>query len=125
MLKGKFHKILLPLFFIVAFAFIFSSSCKKNKDCDAVITVLNGTTGARIYGATVHMYPPPSQNPTLDMQNQTGITDAAGTVSFTFKLPAILQADGTAPSSYNLKVGGALVKLEEGKSVSKTIKLYP
>lgn len=122
MTKSKFHNSLL---FIVAFAFVFSSSCKKNKDCDAVITVIDGTNSAPIYGATVHLYPPPSQNPTLDIQEQTGITDAAGTVTFTFKLPAILQADATPPSTLSLKPGGQLVKLEEGKQVSKTIKLYP
>ncbi len=109
---------------LCAFAFIFSSSCKKNKECDAVITVIDGTTSAPIYGATVHMYPPPSKNPTLDIQEQSGTTDAAGTVTFTFKLPAILQADATPPSTYSLNTGGQLVKLEEGKQVSKTIKLY-
>lgn len=89
-----------------------------------MMTVVDGANSAPIYGATVHMYPPPSQSPTLDIQEQTGITDAAGTVSFTFKLPAILQADATPPSTYSLNTGGALVKLEEGKSVSKTIKVY-
>lgn len=124
MAKSKFHKILLPLFFIVAFAFIFSSSCKRNKECDVVITVTDGANSVPVYGATVHMYPPPSQNPTLDIQEQTAITDASGMATLTFKLPAILQADVTPPSTYSLNTGGALVKLEEGKQVSKTIKLY-
>jgi len=124
MTKSKFHKILLPLFFTVAFAFIFSSSCKRNKDCDVVITIIDGTNDAPVYGATVHMFPPPSQKPPLDIQDQTSITDASGMATFTFKLPAILQADVTPPTTYTLNSGGALVKLEEGKQVSKTIKLY-
>jgi len=125
MIKSKLLKILLPLLFIVACAFIFSSSCKRNKECTVVITVADGINNSSpVYGATVHMYPPPSQSPTLDIQEQTGITDASGNVTMTFKLPAILQADVTPPSSSTLNTGGALVKLEEGKSVSKTIKIY-
>ena len=124
MTKSKFHKILLPLFCIVAFTYIFSSSCKKDKKCYASITVIDGVTEAPVYGATVHMYPPPNQNPTLTIQEQTGTTDGSGVVTFTFKLPAILQTDATPPSLSGLNSGGALVKLEEGKQVSKTIKLY-
>lgn len=88
-----------------------------------MINVIDGVSQAPVFGATVHMYPPPS-SANLQIQDQTGVTDASGTVTFTFKLPAILQADITPPSSSTLNSGGALVKLEEGKQVSKTIKLY-
>ena len=110
-------------FFILAFAFVFSSSCKRNKDCDVVLNITDGSNSAPVFGATVHMYPPPN-SANLQIQDQTGVTDAAGMVTFTFKLPAILQADVTPPASSSLNNGGALVKLEEGKQVTKTIKLY-
>ena len=65
---------------------------------------------------------PPPTNGNLTIQDQTGTTDGSGSVSFTFKLPAILQADVTSPAPF----GNAtkLVKLEEGKKVSSTIKVY-
>lgn len=66
------------------------------------------------------MYPPPS-SANLSIQDQTSTTDGSGSVSFTFKLPAILQAD---VNGHNKGMGGALVKLEAGKQVSKTIKVY-
>jgi hypothetical protein len=110
------------LFLFLAFAFAFSSSCKRNKDSDVVITVVDGTSGAPVAGATVHLYIPPNTSGNLQQQDQTGVTDGAGTVSFTFKLPAILQADVTPPAPY--APASALVKLEEGKQVSKTIKVY-
>jgi hypothetical protein len=118
-------------FSVLVFAgtIIFSASCKKNKDSDVIITVMDGTQNVPVASATVHIYPPPSQPPpsgssNLSGQDQTSITDAAGTVSFTFKLPAILQADVTPPPLSGLSPASALVKLEEGKQVSKTIKLY-
>ncbi|MEK6616294.1 MAG: hypothetical protein AABZ32_09320 [Bacteroidota bacterium] len=126
MLTSRYHKFILIFAFLFAGVFFFSSSCKRNKDCDAVINVVDGNTNTPVFGATVHMYPPPSPNPnpTLDIQDQTEVTDAEGAVTFTFKLPAILQADITPLTTSTLNSGGALVKLEEGKQVSKTIKIY-
>ena len=114
------YKFLLVIF---AFAFVFSFSCKRNKDCDVVLNIIDGVTSAPVANCTVHMYPPPTSS-NLSIQDQTGVTDASGSVTFTFKLPAILQADCTPPTTSTLNSGGALVKLEEGKQVIKTIKLY-
>lgn len=110
------------VFLIFVFAFASLPACKRNKDCDVVITVVDGNTNAPVVGATVHLYIPPNTGGNLQQQDQTGITDGAGTVSFTFKLPAILQADVTPPAPY--APNSALIKLEEGKQVSKTIKVY-
>ncbi|MBI4930794.1 MAG: hypothetical protein HY841_08540 [Bacteroidetes bacterium] len=106
------------------FMLAFSFSCQRNKECDVVINVVDGNNSSPVFSATVHLYPPPGTNGNLNIQDQTGVTDAAGSVSFTFKLPAILQADITPISTSTLTAGSALVKLEEGKQVSKTIKLY-
>jgi len=108
--------------FSVAFYF---SACKKNKDCKATITVTDATTGIPVLGAVVTMGPSqtaPQGN--LSIQTQTGTTDGSGSVSFTFKLPAILQATVAPPAPYTACVScPALVQLEESKTVTKTIKV--
>ena len=119
MIKNNPYKLVVVLALFFAYVFIYSS-CKKNKDCDAVINVTDDSLGIPVSGATVHMYPPPA-SANLNIQDQTGVTDASGSVTFTFKLPAILQADVT---SNQFGKGGGLVKLEEGRQVSKTIKTY-
>ena len=124
MKKKITHKFLFSSIIFLSLLLVLASSCHRNKDCDVVINVVNGTTNAPVLGATVHMYIPPNAPPgsNLQMQDQTGVTDGSGSVSFTFKLPAILQADVTPPSPF--AAATALVKLEEGKQVSKTIKVY-
>ena len=116
---------LYKLFFFFALLFtlvsIVTSSCRRNKDCDVVINVVDGNTNTPVIGAAVYMYPPPS-NSTLTIQKQSSTTDAAGIAKFTFTLPAILQTDVAPPTP--LGPGSALVQLEEGKEVSKTIKVY-
>lgn len=110
---------------IFPLVFVSFSSCHRNKDCDLVLTVLDGTTNGPVVGATVHLYPNQTSttNSTLQIQDQTSTTDAAGVATFTFKLPAILSADITPPSPYTAPPT-TLVKLEEGRSVSKSIKCY-
>jgi hypothetical protein len=67
------------------------------------------------------------QNGVLDTTNQmlkppnnTKITDANGEVTYTFKYPAILDIEVT-----HISYGSAndLIKLEEGKTVTKTVTL--
>ncbi|HEY4799742.1 MAG TPA: hypothetical protein VII99_11745 [Bacteroidia bacterium] len=108
-----------------------STSCKRNKSCDLVINVVNGNNNAPVYGASVHVFVP-TQAPTpssvgqpgnLAIQDQTGITDNTGSVSFTFKYPGVLTASVT-PASNPPNPGSHPVHLEEGKQVSTTIKLY-
>lgn len=108
------------LIVLAAFMLVFSAACKRNKDCDVVINVVDLTTKAPIVGASVHLYPDPALNPTLTIQDQSGTTDGSGSVSFTFKLPAILKCDVTAPAPFN-GFATKLVKLEEGKKTSVTI----
>lgn len=59
-----------------------------------------------------------------------GVTDAGGMVSFLFKLPAIYDitatttAVGTGSSATtSTLVGAGIIKLEEGKTVEKTVTL--
>lgn len=105
--------------------FVFSSSCHRNKDCDLVLTVLDGTNNGPVVGATVDIGPNQTSatNGTLQIQVQSGTTDGSGVATFTFKLPAILSATVTPPSPYTAPAP-TLIKLEEGRSVSKSIKVY-
>ncbi|MBI3502172.1 MAG: hypothetical protein HY063_10280 [Bacteroidetes bacterium] len=123
-MKNIFHKLFFAFVCCASITAVVIVSCKKNKDCDVVINIVNGTTSVPVPGATIHMYPPPGTNGNLQIQDQTGATDASGTANFTFKLPAILQADVTPPAVLGLNSGGGLVKLEAGHQVSKTIKIY-
>ena len=115
---SKYNKIVIlsiSIFSVMFFSVFYS--CKRNKECTAIIRVLDISNDGPIVGADVSIHPPAQSKPT--MPGQTGLTDAAGAASFKFKLPAILQVDVKSGS----KTGTATVKLEEGKTVSKTIKI--
>lgn len=119
MYRINFYKPFLVLFLIT---FVVISSCRRNKDCELIVSVID-SSNAPVAGATVHVYPnQASTSGNLTIQDQTGITDASGYASFIFKLPAILRADVSPPAPYGSTY--ALVKLEEGKSVTKGIKVY-
>jgi hypothetical protein len=53
----------------------------------------------------------------------SGTTDAGGQVNFTFKLPAIYDIKATVTSGTRTITGTSIIKLEEGKTVSKTVTL--
>ena len=125
-MKNNYHKLFLAFTLLFAVSIIFfSSSCQKNKDCKATVTILDATS-TPVSGATVTVGPSktaPQGN--LSIQTQSGVTDGSGSVTFTFKLPAILDAVVTPPSTHTCGTSGCtgLVKLEEGKSVTKTINI--
>ena len=123
MLMARYIKLSLILIALFSIAVV-SPSCKRNKKCDVVITVINGNNSTPVYGAEVHLHIPNTTGGNLAQQEQKGTTDASGSVSFTFKLPAILQADVTPLPSSGLNPGTAMVKLEEGKQVTREITLY-
>lgn len=124
-MKNNYYKLFSALTLLIAVGVVFSSSCKKNKDCKATITVLH-SSGLPYVSATVTMSPTQPTGPqgqtNLATQIQTGVTDGSGSVSFTFKLPAILNAsvaDTSASASFPIVTG--LVKLEESKTVEKKL----
>ena len=110
---------------VVGVGFLFITSCKKNTDCIANV-ICNDSTGIGITNATVYLYAnvktPVGGTITADLR-ATGVTDAGGRVSFTFKLPAIY--DIRASKLIGAKTYSALsiIKLEEGKGVDKTVVL--
>lgn len=100
---------------------VFSGGCNHDKTCEAIIKVVDvdGTTPVgdckvELF-ATVSTQSGPVQ---ADLQAE-GTTGGDGTVSFKFKLPAILDIKATKGT----KVGQGIIKLEEKETVNKTVQL--
>lgn len=110
---------------IMGVGFLFITSCKKNTDCVANV-VCNDSTGVGISGATVYLYAnvktPVGGTITADLR-ATGLTDDAGRVSFTFKLPAIYDIKALKTISAKTYSALGIIKLEEGKGVEKVVTL--
>jgi hypothetical protein len=112
---------------------LFITSCKKNTDCVGVV-ICQDSTGAGVAGTRVYLYAnvkTPNQGTITADIRATGITDEAGRVSFTFKLPAIydimatktVSAAATSTSSTKTYSAVSIIKLEEGKTIDKTVTL--
>jgi hypothetical protein len=125
MKKNNTLKSFLSFSIIIPLVFISFSSCHRNKDCDLVLNIEDGTSGGPVVGALVEIGPNQTSttNGTLQIQVQSSTTNASGIATFTFKLPAILSATVTPPSPLTAPLP-TLVKLEEGRSVTKAIKCY-
>ncbi len=97
------------------------TSCQKNTDCKLIITTVD-SVGNSLANASVKLYAnvKTSTGSTVEADLKAeGVSDGAGTSSYTFKLPAILDVKGILGN----KSGVGIVKLEEGKTVEKTIKV--
>jgi hypothetical protein len=110
-------------------------SCKKNTECKANISVVN-QSGIGVSEADVMLYAvvktASGSTVTADLK-ASGRTDGGGNISFTFKLPAIydisaskiVQTPSSTPTGTIMVTqtltGTGIIKLEEGKGVSKTV----
>lgn len=120
---------------------LFSTSCNKPKPCKAIITVMDTLGAVAEAGVTVKLYAMvTTATGTVkgDLEAE-GVTDSEGKVSFTFKLPAIMDISAEKPSctvtapSYNSTTGvyipgkyckgKGIIKFEEGKTNEKTVLL--
>lgn len=126
-LKGFFIAIA-----VVGIGALFITSCKKNTDCVGVV-ICQDSTGTGVAGTRVYLYAnvkTPNQGTITADIRATGITDDAGRVSFTFKLPAIydimaiktLSATGSSSTATTYSAI-SIIKLEEGKTIDKTVTL--
>lgn len=112
--------------FFLAFFLFTNTSCNKNTECKATIKCVDSVSNplnnaAVVLFATVKT--PTSQvTYTADLK-ANGNTDANGEVKFTFKLPAIydIRASYSVPGSSKTYTGAAIIKLEEGKTVDKSV----
>lgn len=106
---------------IIALAFILgvSTSCQKNTDCKLTITTVD-SVGNYLPNATVKLYAnvKTSTGSTVEADLKAeGVSDGSGKSVYTFKLPAILDIKAT----FGNKSGVGIIKLEEGKTVEKTV----
>ncbi len=104
---------------VVIFAGFPIISCKKTGPADCVITVVD-SNGTRIPQATVILKQDSVVNSTTGVQAsiyEEGITDGSGSVSFSFKLEAVLNIE----ASRGLKSGRDFIRLEQSKTVSKSV----
>lgn len=113
---------------LIISGFIFTNtSCRKETDCKATVKCID-SLGNAAGNATIQLYalvkdpndPKGTNTFTADVQAQ-GVTDAGGEVKFTFKLPAIYDIKATMILGAKTYTGASILKLEEGKSVSKTV----
>ena len=109
--------------FFVSFFLFTSTSCNKNTECKATIRCVD-SVGTPLNNASVLLFavvktPTSSVTYTADVK-ANGTTDGSGEVKFTFKLPAIydIRATLAAAKTYS---GSGIIKLEEGKTVDKTV----
>lgn len=108
---------------ILAFAIILSvsTSCQKNTDCKLTISTVD-SLGNYLPNATIKLYAnvKTSTGSTVEADLKAeGISDGSGKSVYTFKLPAILDIKATLGN----KSGVGIIKLEEGKTVEKTVKV--
>src|SRR4051812_42662717 len=107
--------------------FVFTSvSCKKEEtDCTAKVVCVD-STGQRIPNMTVLLYAAvksatnPAVTYTADLQ-ATGTTDGSGETQFVFEFPAIYDIRATGSIGTKTVAGTGIIKLEEGKTVEKTV----
>ena len=98
----------------------FTASCEKKTDCKLTVNTVNAA-GSPIANIKVKLYAnvKTSSGSTVEADLKAeGVSDGSGKSTYSFKLPAILdiKAIGT-----NSMVGTGIIKLEEGKSVEKTV----
>lgn len=96
---------------------IFStSSCKKETDCTAIVTITD-TNGVAVPNVNLYVGPPAPIPAGQTAIEQTGLTDASGKATFVFKLEATM--DITA--SIDTRSGNGIVTLKPGETVEKTV----
>lgn len=114
--------------FLLSLAFT-STSCQKETDCTARVKCVD-SVGHAVSNANVLLYAqikdpkdPKSQNTYTADIKATGTTDGAGETQFVFQLPAILDIKATGTIGTKTITGNGIIKLEEGKTVEKTVTL--
>jgi len=101
------------------FLFIGFSSCKKDGETKAVITV-NDSVGQPVAGATVVLWQDTTVNPTTGVKsdvNVTKLTDSNGQAEFIFALESYLNIKATK----DWRTANGFIRLKEHETVAKTV----
>lgn len=127
------NKVIFPFIVLMVSFNYFFISCEKNTDCKATVKCVDAN-GSPVQNAAVQLYAnvKTSNGGTVvaDLK-ANGVSDGGGTVSFVFKLPAIYDIvasmtvanTGTVGPATSTLIGNSIIKLEEGKTVEKTVTL--
>lgn len=113
--------------FLITGLIFTNSSCQKETDCKATVRCID-SVGNAVANADVLLYalvkdptdPKGTATHTADVK-ANGTTDGGGEVKFTFKLPAIYDIKATFAAGTKTMTGNSIIKLEEGKTVEKTV----
>lgn len=104
---------------VSAIVLIAGTSCEKKTDCKLTVKTVD-SAGMPLPNAIVKLYAnvKTASGATVEADLKAeGVSDGSGSSTYTFKLPAILDIKAI----YGSKVGVGIIKLEEGKSVEKTV----
>ncbi len=97
-----------------------TTSCEKKTDCKLTITTVDAA-GLSLSNVKIKLYAnvKTSSGSTVEADLKAeGVSDGGGKSTYSFKLPAILDIKAIGSGSLT---GAGIIKLEEGKSVEKTI----
>ena len=120
-MKTPLYKIL-SITLLLFFTTLIFSSCEKEKDTIGIIKVVN-SSGQSMSGVTVVLNQQntiPGTNP-IDNLRKTGLTDATGKASFTYKHEAILNVSVNKNLGNDTYSGGGVIRLLRGKTEQITI----
>ena len=120
-MKNSPHKILstILLLFFTTLVFI---SCEKEKNTIGIIKVVN-SSGQSMGGVTVVLNQQntiPGTDP-IDNLRKTGVTDATGKASFTYKHEAILDVSVNKNQGNDTYSGSGVIRLLRGKTEQITV----
>ena len=109
----------------ISTALLFSLlSCKKETECKARVKCIDSLS-APLSDVNVLLYaavksPDGKTTYTADLK-ANGTTNGDGQVEFVFELPAIYDISATKIVGTRTLTGAGIIKLEEGKTVEKTV----
>tara|TARA_B100000927_G_scaffold238029_1_gene198935 strand:- start:177 stop:554 length:378 start_codon:yes stop_codon:yes gene_type:complete len=120
-MKNPPHKILSTILLLFFTTLVFTS-CEKEKNTIGVIKVVN-SSGQSMGGVTVVLNQQntiPGTDP-IDNLRKTGVTDATGKASFTYKYEAILDVSVNKNLGNDTYSGSGVIRLLRGKTEQITV----
>ena len=120
-MKNSPHKILSTILLLFFTTLVFTS-CEKEKNTIGIIKVVN-SSGQSMGGVTVVLNQQntiPGTDP-IDNLRKTGVTDATGKASFTYKYEAILDVSVNKNLGNDTYSGSGVIRLLRGKTEQITV----
>ena len=120
-MKNSPHKILSTILLLFFTTLVFNS-CEKEKNTIGIIKVVN-SSGQSMGGVTVVLNQQntiPGTDP-IDNLRKTGVTDATGKSSFTYKHEAILDVSVNKNLGNDTYSGSGVIRLLRGKTEQITV----